>query len=144
MASETTTPAETVQETSQETSTGIDENVLAALAYVFGLVSGVVVYLAEQDNDFVRFHAAQSITVSLLVFGVSIALSVVGIVLSAVAFSGSTGGFLAGSIGSLVLTLVWLVVWLGSFLLWVYLVVRAYQGRTPRIPVAAGIADRLV
>jgi uncharacterized membrane protein len=32
----------------------------------------------------------------------------------------------------------------GSFALWIYMMVRAYQGQTPRIPIAAGIADRMV
>lgn len=40
---------------------GLSENSAAALAYVFGWVSGLVFVLAEKDNARVRFHAMQSL-----------------------------------------------------------------------------------
>lgn len=126
------------------TGMGLDENVAGALAYLFGVITGVIFYVVEQENAFVRFHAAQSIAVFGLVFVASIGLSILGMLVSAVLFTGTTGGFIVGSIVSLLLTLVWLVVTVGTFGLWLYLMVRAYQGKTPRVPIAAGIADKLV
>ena len=38
-----------------------DPKLLAALAYVLGLVSGIVVLLIEKRDAYVRFHAAQSV-----------------------------------------------------------------------------------
>lgn len=135
---------EYVDNQAEKTGTGIDQNVAGALAYLFGVVTGILFYFLERDNEYVRFHAAQSIATFGLVFVGVIGLSVVGIMVSALSFSGSLGGFLVGGVLSLVLLLVWVVVSLASFGLWVYLMVRAYQGKTPRVPVAAGIADRLV
>lgn len=126
-----------------ETESGLDENVAGALSYLFGLVTGLIFYLIEQDNPYVRFHAAQSMVVSGLVFVTAIALSIVGTIISTVLFT-STSTFFIGSIISLVIGLVWLVFALGAFAVWVYLMVRAYQGKTPRVPIAAGIADNLV
>lgn len=126
-----------------ESELGLDENVSGALSYLFGFVSGLIFYLLEKENEFVRFHAAQSIAFSGLLFVAYIALSVVGSVLTTVLFT-STSTFIVGSLLSLVLGLAWLVVALGGFAVWVYLMVKAYQGETPRIPVAASIADRLV
>ena len=114
-----------------------------ALSYLFGLVSGLIVYLIEQDNPFVRFHAAQSIVLSGLLFVASIVLSVVGTIVSTVLFT-STSTFFLGSVVSLVIGLVWLALTLGTFVLWLYLMFQAYQGETPRLPIAAGIADSLV
>ncbi|WP_254536016.1 DUF4870 domain-containing protein [Halomarina litorea] len=125
------------------TDDGPDANLMGALSYVLGFVTGIVVYLVEKEDEFVRFHAAQSIAVSAILFGVSIALSVVGTAVSAMFFAG-TGAFAVASLLSLLLGLVWLAVSLVGFVLWVYLIVRAYQGTTPRIPVAAGLADRMV
>ena len=45
-------------------SLGLDANVAAALAYVLGWISGVVLLLTERQNRFVRFHALQSISSS--------------------------------------------------------------------------------
>lgn len=126
-----------------ETESGLDENVAGALSYLFGFVSGLILYLVEQDNPFVRFHAAQSMVVTGLVVVAYIVMGIVGTIVSSVLFT-STSTFFIGSIISLVLGLIWLVLALGAFALWVYLMVRAYQGKTPRIPIAAGIADNLV
>lgn len=128
--------------TEEATSIGLDENVAGALSYVS--IVGLVLYFIEKENGFVRFHAAQSIALAVLVFGLSIGLSVVGTAMTTVMFSGSSGGFLVGSLVSLVLGLLWLVLTVGGFALWVYLIVRAYQGKTPRVPIAAGIADKMV
>ena len=49
-----------------KTALGVPPNVAAALAYVLGWVSGLVVLLVEKEDRSVRYHAAQSI----LVFGV--------------------------------------------------------------------------
>jgi uncharacterized membrane protein len=128
---------------SGETESGLDENVAGALSYLFGLVTGLIFYLIEQDNAYVRFHAAQSMVVSGIVFVAYIGLSILGTVVSTVLVTSTSTVFL-GSIVSLVLGLIWLVLALGGFGLWVYLMVRAYQGKTPRVPIAAGIADSLV
>lgn len=125
------------------TESGLDENVAGALSYLFGLVSGLIFYLVEQDNPFVRFHAAQSMVLSGLLFVAYIALSIIGTVVSSILFT-STSTYFVGSIVSLVIGLVWLALMLGTFAIWVYLMFRAYQGETPRMPIAAGIADSLV
>lgn len=137
-------PDEHAEMEAPRTETGLEENVAGALAYVFGIITGLLFYLVERENAFVRFHAAQSIAVSGLILAASIGLSIVGVLVSALLFTGSTGGLIAGSLVSLFLTFVWLGLVMGSFGLWVYLIVRAYQGRTPRIPIAAPLADRLV
>jgi uncharacterized membrane protein len=44
-----------------KTSIGLDQNIAGALCYLFGWVTGLVFYLIEKDNSFVRYHAMQSI-----------------------------------------------------------------------------------
>lgn len=133
-----------VEANAAETETGLEENVAGALTYLFGVITGLIFYFVEPDNDFIRFHAAQSMVLFGLVFGVSVALSMLGAVASTILFTGSTGGFVVGSLVSLVLFVAWLVVLLGTFGIWIYMMVRAYQGKTPRVPVAAMLADKLV
>jgi uncharacterized membrane protein len=135
--------AETSATAAEKTDSGMDENVAGALSYLFGFVTGLIFFLIEKENRFVRFHAAQSMAFTGLLFVAYLGLSVVGTVLTTVMFTSSSAFFL-GSIVSLVLGLVWLVLALGGFAAWVYLMVKSYRGETPRIPVASGIADKLV
>lgn len=124
-------------ETVSETSIGLDENVASAVAYVFGFLSGIVLFLVETENQKVRFHAAQSMVLFAGLVAVSIGVTLFGILIDVV--MPNLAGFLVGilvSLGSLGVSLVALVLWL-------YLIVRAYQGANPRIPVVAGIADGL-
>jgi len=120
----------------QETETGLEENVAAALSYVLGFITGIIMFLVESENDHVRFHAAQSIVVFGALFVVSIAMSFI----RAIAGLSDILGFIVGAIFGLI----GIVLWLGGFILWIYLLVRTYQGKNPRIPVAAGIADGFV
>lgn len=127
-----------------ENESGLDGNVAGALSYLFGIVSGLIFFLIEKDDPFVRWHAAQSMAFNGVLIVAYIALTFLGTVVSVATFSGSSGMFLIGSLFSLILGLVWLVLAVGGFVAWVYLMIKAYQGETPRIPVAAKIADRLV
>lgn len=126
-----------------ESESGLDETVAGALSYLFGFITGLIFFLVERENDFVRFHAAQSMALSGVLFVTYMALSIIGSVITTVMFS-STSTFFIGSIVSMVFGVIWLVLALGGFVVWVYLMIKAYQGETPRIPIAAGIADKLV
>lgn len=120
----------------EETQTGLDENVAATLAYALGWVTGIVMYFVESDNDTVRFHAAQSIVVF---GGVTVAAMALNFAQLMVQFGDFVGLILGPIFG-----LLGLVIWLGALAAWIYLIVQTYQGNDPRIPVAAGIAEDIV
>lgn len=40
----------------KQTSTA-NQNLLGAVAYLFGFITGIVLLLVEKDNKFIRFHA---------------------------------------------------------------------------------------
>ena len=48
-------------DTYEPSATGLEPSIAAALAYLAGPFSGIVILLAERTNQFVRFHAWQSI-----------------------------------------------------------------------------------
>lgn len=132
----TTAESESGHASDQATQTGLDENVAAAISYVLGWLTGIVMYLLESENEYVRFHAAQSI----VVFGAIFVAGVVLNVTQAWVLFGTVTRALLGPIFALLT----LGLWLGALVLWLYLLIRTYQGENPRIPVAAGIADDLV
>ena len=117
--------------TSQSTRTGMSENVAGLLCYVLGWVTGIIFFLIDK-RPFVRFHAAQSI----VVFG---GLSVIRIVAGIFFGAGvmMMGGFGAYGFASALYGLISLV----AFVLWIVLMVKAYQGERFKVPVAAGIAE---
>ncbi|MBC8275051.1 MAG: DUF4870 domain-containing protein [Chloroflexi bacterium] len=103
-----------------KTSTGMDENVAGLLCYVLGWISGLVFFLIEKKNKFVRFHALQSI----IVFGV---LTLASIVLGWIPFIGWV-------ISSLISVL--------AIVLWILLMVKAYQGEKYKLPWAGNLAEK--
>lgn len=118
-----------------ETSMGLDANVAGAAAYAVGLLSGLVIFLLETDNRQVRWHGAQSVV---LFLGLGVAYLVASTVLFVFASLGGVVG-----LGFALVSLLLPLTALGVVALWLFLVVRTYQGHTVRVPVAAGVADSL-
>ncbi|MFA5629250.1 MAG: DUF4870 domain-containing protein [Dehalococcoidales bacterium] len=101
------------------TSSGLQENIAALLSYVLGWITGLIFYLIEPHNRFVRFHAMQSI----IVFG---AVTLLGIIFSWVPF-----WFVLGPIISLL-----------AFVLWIILIIKAYQGQKFKLPFVGDLAEK--
>jgi uncharacterized membrane protein len=108
----------------QPTSTGLDQNVAGLLSYVLGPLTGLVFFLLEKENRFVRFHAMQSIVVGIASFAFWIVFSILSTVLAFVPF---LGWILSAVVG--------LVASLGFFVLWIVLMVKAFQGEEWEVPV---------
>src|ERR1700726_175023 len=101
------------------TSMGMQANVAAGLSYIVGWVTGLIFFLSEKQNQFVRFNAMQSILFS----G---GLTVLYIIIEVLTFV-----FAAANIGILALLLgclFWLV-GLAAFVVWIILLINAFQGK---------------
>ena len=103
-----------------KSSLGLDANVAACLSYVLGLITGIIFYVLEKENKFVKFHAMQSIVVFGAVFVLSIILPFIPV------------------IGLILLP----IVYIGSIVLWILLMVKAYQGETFKLPIAGDMAEK--
>jgi uncharacterized membrane protein len=102
-------------------SEGLAENIAGLLCYALGWVTGIIFLLIDK-RPWVKFHAAQSIAV----FG-GLTIIRIGLV-----FMGHFIGWgIFGLIGLL------------GFVLWIFLMVKAYQHETIRIPIAADVADSI-
>jgi uncharacterized membrane protein len=116
-----------------KTSLGLDQNIAALLAYLFGWVSGLIIYLTEKDNKFVRFAAMQSILLS--VIGMAV-YWVLGFVLAALTIA--TYGF--GAIFGLLLPLLGI----GYLIVWIMLMVKAYNNEQWVLPIIGKIAENVI
>lgn len=111
-------------------SSGMAENVAGLLCYVLGWITGLIFFFIDK-RPFVRFHAAQSI----VVFG---GLQLINIILRQLFIASFwAGGFGAMSVGGLLIMLVNLL----TLVLWIVLMIKAYQHQRYEVPVAAGIAE---
>ena len=122
-----------------KSSTGLDENIAALLAYVATWVSGLIFFLIEKDSRLVRFHAMQSILLS-------VAATVIGLLLW---FLWVFGFLLFASISEVLGSLVGLVLGLLIFVFWVAFVIalimcliKAYQKQYFKLPVIGNFAEK--
>jgi uncharacterized membrane protein len=105
---------------------GLQENIAGLLCYAFAWVSGIIFLLIDK-RPFVKFHAAQSI----VVFG---GLTIIRIALT----------FLHGLVGGIVGFGFFFLIGILGFILWILLMIKAFQHQMFRVPIAAEIADGLV
>ena len=104
------------------TSLGMRARTAGLLCYLFGWVSGLIFFLLERENRFVRFHAMQS----LLFFGI---LSVLEGVFSYMPFFFAPIG---GAIGFVM------------FIGWIVMMVKAHRGEYYKLPLFGDLAERLI
>jgi uncharacterized membrane protein len=101
------------------------DNVASALCYVLGLFTGILflVLAPYNRNPGIRFHAFQSIFLNagsiVLVIGLNLVVSILH--LWSLDFLGS-------------------IIWLGFFIVWIYMIIQTYQGKTIELPVIGPLA----
>ncbi len=106
---------------------GLSENVAGLLAYLLGWLTGIIFLLIDK-RPWVRFQAAQSIVVFGGLFAIRMALGIMIV---------SGGGLIGFGLVGMLRMLIGLI----TLVLWILLMVKAYQHETFRVPIAAGIAD---
>jgi uncharacterized membrane protein len=111
---------------STDTDTGLEPNLAGLLSYALGPITGLIMILLEKRNGFARFHAMQSI----VTFGPAILLLVAFSILSRLHY-----------VGVLFEVLCWLVA-VPAVILWIVLMVKAYQGERYKLPIAGDIAEK--
>ncbi|MCL9818003.1 DUF4870 domain-containing protein [Natronocalculus amylovorans] len=123
---------QTAEQETTESSTGLDSNVAGALAYLLGPLTGIIFYVIEEDDRFVKFHAAQSIVFLGGLVILSIVLSTLLTVLTLVPVIGWIISAVIGLIGLLFAPIMLVV--------WAFLMYKAYQGAEYSIPVVGAFA----
>ena len=103
------------------------DNVASTLCYVLGFITGIIflVLAPYNRNPTVRFHAFQSIFLSVACIVLRVGLAIV-----------------LGMIGMFTLYSLLLLFGLACFLLWIYLLIQTYQGKTIVLPVIGPIAQQ--
>ena len=107
-----------------DTPFGLQPNVAAGLAYLLGIIGGIVMLVGGGSNKFVKWAAAQSI----VLWGIYV---VIWFVLPFLTAAIHILGLLFPIVG-----LLWFVLWLWTF-------ITAFQGKEVKVPVIAGITESI-
>lgn len=97
---------------------GGSSNTNALLAYILGPITGIIFVLIEKNDKFVRFHAFQSIFASVVLIALNLVLSSIGL-------------YLISSVLGLV-----------ALVLFIFLMMKAYQGQKYKLPVIGDFAEK--
>jgi uncharacterized membrane protein len=116
----------------ESSSTGLPPTSAAALSYLAWWLSGLLFFLVERENRFVKFHAAQALV------GLG-TIWLVGLTLWVFAF---VALFISASAFKVLLYLAY-AVWLAGMITWAVCLIRAWQGDEFELPWAGRIARRL-
>jgi len=127
-----------MQNTNGKTALGLDANVGALICYLgnlicaLGLIYSIIVLVTDKTNKLTRFHAFQSILLTVVGFIIAF---IFGTIFGVAAAANS--GILSG-LGGLLYMIVALAVFVGM----VYSAIKAYQGEIFKLPVIGDLADK--
>jgi|SRR5665213_224400 len=112
---------------------GLTDNMACALCYVLGLLTGILflVLAPYNQNRLIRFHAFQSIFVNL---GIWVAFFLLFMVTSFM--------HLIPFVGVLIDFALYFIVGIGSFVLWLLLMYKAYNGERWVLPIVGPLAEK--
>jgi uncharacterized membrane protein len=106
---------------------GITDNVAGMLAY-FTIIPSIIFLVMEPYNKsrFIRFHSFQNLFFCLALMVIYVGLWILGMVPGLIFLTLPLHG----------------LVWLGSFVVWIILVIKAYQGQMFKLPVIGDLAEK--
>jgi uncharacterized membrane protein len=111
---------------------GLTDNVAGMLAY-FTFIPAVLFLVLEpyNKNRFIRFHAFQCLFLYGAAIACWIALMIVSVVLAFIPI-----------VGHLVSFLLWMALSFGLLIVWIIVMIKAYQGQTYKLPVIGDLAEK--
>ena len=102
--------------------TGLDPKVSSMLAYLLGIIGGIIFYAISKDS-YVRFHAMQSILLSI---AIAVIYGIVAVISLAVPFFLFIDWFL----------------YLGVIAIWILMMLKAYNGERYKLPLIGDMAEK--
>lgn len=114
--------------------TGLPRNIAAALACIFPLVGGVVFFVLDRRDRFVRFYALQSIVLGGVLCAISVVLNICTFILGSLPLIGWVFAKFFGFVAY--------AAFIGFVILWIPLIWNAYRGKTHEMPFLWAVAKR--
>ena len=127
---------------SDKSALGLDANVVAGLCYVgnlvcaLGLILSIITIVTEKTNKLARFHAFQSVFLSVMWFVVVVIYWIMAIV--GAVMDNAMGFPLFSLVFMLLIGLILLLLFIGM----VIAAVKAFQGQIYKLPIIGNLADQ--
>ncbi len=116
------------EDATKKSSTGLDPKVANLLAYLFSWVGGLVIWLLEKENKFVKWNALQALILGIIEVG---SIIVISVILGLIPY---IGWFFFSWLGYLIAGVAWIMA--------IIAIVMGFQGKTFRIPGIAKLTDK--
>ncbi|MFC2145265.1 DUF4870 domain-containing protein [Actinomycetota bacterium] len=116
------------EEANKKSSTGLDPKIANLLAYLFSWLGGLIIWLLEKENRFVKWNALQA-----LILGIAqmISIVVISLILGQIPY---IGWFFFSWLGYVVSGLAWVLA--------IVAIVMGFSGKTFRIPFISKLTDK--
>lgn len=112
----------------KKSSTGMEPKIAVLLAYLFSWLGGLIIWLIEKENKFVKWNALQSLILGIIGFAGYILFSLI------LGWIPYVGWFLFSWLGG--------VIWLATWVVAIICIVQGFQGKTFRIPGISKLTDK--
>lgn len=116
------------EDVNKKSSTGLDPKVANLLAYLFGWLGGLIIWLLEKENRFVKWNALQALILGIVEV---VCILVISFILGLIPY---IGWFFFSWLG-----------WVLAGVCWIFAIiaiVMGFQGKTFRIPGVSRLTDK--
>jgi len=112
---------------------GMSDDLAGALCYLFGFITGILflVLTPYNQNRTIRFHAFQSIFLTVAWVALWIVVSIVTLIFRVIPF-----------LGFFIYLVLHFAMGIGGLILWLYMMFKTYNGEKIVLPVVGPMADK--
>jgi uncharacterized membrane protein len=116
------------EDAAKKSSTGLDSKIAVLLAYLFSWLGGLIIWIMEKENKFVKWNALQALILGIVQM---IAIIVVSVILGLIPY---IGWFFFSWLGYVIAGVCWILA--------IVAIVMGFSGKTFRIPGVASLTDK--
>ena len=116
------------EDANKKSSTGMDAKIAVLLAYLFSWLGGLIIWLMEKENKFVKWNALQALILGIIEVA---AIIVVSVILGLIPY---IGWFFFSWLGYVIAGVCWILA--------IVAIVMGFSGKTFRIPGVASLTDK--
>ena len=116
------------EDANKKSSTGMEPKIAVLLSYLFGWLGGLIFFLIEKENKFVKWNALQALILGIIEM---ICIIVISVILGRIPY---IGWFFFSWLGYVLAGLCWVLA--------IICIIMGFQGKSFRIPGISKLADK--
>lgn len=116
------------EDAAKKSSTGLDSKIAVLLAYLFSWLGGLIIWLMEKENKFVKWNALQALILGIVEVA---AIIIVSVILGLIPY---IGWFFFSWLGYVIAGVCWILA--------IVAIIMGFSGKTFRIPGIASLTDK--